>query len=322
MQAIINGDTSGAIVHPAFTYIAQLLGCYMWQMQRRMLMFDYFESDQEAYLVNALATADPVTEIQVRYQFACYLLLKQRLEEGEQQLVTAALVVQRHRLNFPTPPHPKQLHEISDYEKELISGLSHFMYLDRCSSFVFRVPTRLDKSFEHTFDSVTVSPHFPRLSSGSPPNPPHLHSDRSTIPCLQKRTSFTSEHAAYCFYSGYTTSPRSGSRSPSPCTGACSLRSAPSGSTCTGRCWSSSRGTPQTSTARCSRHSSSTNASSASRSSSASSSPSPPRRRCTGSSTGTTKRAHSVRSTSSWRSSPSRAPSKTTSSCCSTRSSG
>ena len=208
MQAILAGDTSGAIVHPAFTYIAQLLGCHMWQLQRRMMMFDAVEARQEILLVHALQHIDPISEIQVRYQFACFLLLRQRMEEGEQQLVIAAHVVQRHCLNFPIPPQIMHTHDISQTEAELITGLAHFMYLDRCSSFVFRVPMRLDKSFDQTFDTVTVSPPSLTCHSISLPTAP-----RSPItPCSPKRTSFISAHAACSSSYACTTSKRTGVR--------------------------------------------------------------------------------------------------------------
>ena len=54
MQAVLAGDLSGLIVHPAFTYLAQLLGCLMWQIQRQMFMFPQVEYEQLQLLLLAL----------------------------------------------------------------------------------------------------------------------------------------------------------------------------------------------------------------------------------------------------------------------------
>ena len=56
MQAVLAGDLSGLIVHPAFTYLAQLLGCLMWQIQRQMFMFPQVEYEQLQLLLLAPET--------------------------------------------------------------------------------------------------------------------------------------------------------------------------------------------------------------------------------------------------------------------------
>ncbi len=160
MEAILAGDVSGAVVHPAFTYVAQLLGCLFWQMERRMMnMYSSVEREQEQLLFGVLDTIDPVGEVQVRYLLAIYYLFKQQMVEGEEQLVLGADVVRRHNLVFPTSTDafdPLQMQEATPDQVELISALSHMLYLDRCSSFVFHVPTRLDKNFDDALKNVAV----------------------------------------------------------------------------------------------------------------------------------------------------------------------
>ncbi|KAH9946172.1 uncharacterized protein BXZ73DRAFT_86353 [Epithele typhae] len=164
MQAIILGDISGAVVHPAFTYIAQLLGCHMWQLQRRIMVYGSVEHEQEGCLLAALEHIDPISEIQVRYQYACFLLLKGRMEEGEQQFVRAAHIVRFHNINFPIPMDP-MIQSITPHQAEVIGALAHFMYLDRCSAFVFHIPMRLDKSFDDAFRTVAL--YFPTFAKSN-----------------------------------------------------------------------------------------------------------------------------------------------------------
>ena len=159
MQAVLAGDLSGLIVHPAFTYLAQLLGCLMWQIQRQMFMFPQVEYEQLQLLLLALETIDPISEIQLRYLLAIYYLLKRQMQDGEEQLRTAARVVQQHNLTFPVVPdafYALQPQELTPEQIELIGALAHLIYLDRDSSIVFRVPQRLEKSFDDALLNVAV----------------------------------------------------------------------------------------------------------------------------------------------------------------------
>ncbi|KAI0831235.1 hypothetical protein BC628DRAFT_1352865 [Trametes gibbosa] len=159
LQAILVGDLSGTVVHPSFTYIAQLLGCLLWQVQRRIFVFPHVEFEQLQLLWVALDDADPVTEIQIRYLLAIYFLLKKQMEDGEEQLSTAVRVALHHRLAFPVGPDdfdPLTMHDATPGQIELISTLSHLMYLDRCSALVFRVPARLDHTWDEGFKAVAL----------------------------------------------------------------------------------------------------------------------------------------------------------------------
>lgn len=166
MQAILSGDRSGTVVHPAWIYIAQLHGCLLWQHDRHMSVFGQLELEQLQLLFGAMEHIDPVTEIQIRYILACYYLLKQQMEAGNEQLILAADIVHRNKLNFPTPLisvdpfDPLQIQdqpEVTEYQRELINAISHLMYLDRCSAFVFRGALRLEKSYDEAFKTVAVS---------------------------------------------------------------------------------------------------------------------------------------------------------------------
>ncbi|KAI0637040.1 hypothetical protein C8Q77DRAFT_1051446 [Trametes polyzona] len=165
LQAILAGDASGTVVHPSFTYIAQLLGCLLWQVQRHIFVFPHTEFEQLALLWAALEDADPVTETQIRYLLAIYFLLKKQMEDGEEQLSTAVRVALQHRLAFPVSPDdfdPLALHDPSPAQVELISTLSHLMYLDRCSALVFRVPARLDHTWDEGFKAVSL--YYPYIA--------------------------------------------------------------------------------------------------------------------------------------------------------------
>ncbi|KAI8998698.1 hypothetical protein BD414DRAFT_575203 [Trametes punicea] len=159
LQAILAGDISGTVVHPSFTYIAQLHGCLLWQVQRHTFIFQHTELEQLEHLRAALEDVDPVTEVQIRYLLAIYFLLKKQMEEGETQLSTAVRLALHHKLVFPIGPEdfdPLLMHEASPSQVELISTLSHLMYLDRCSALVFRVPARLNSSYDEGFNAVSI----------------------------------------------------------------------------------------------------------------------------------------------------------------------
>ncbi|KAI0721714.1 hypothetical protein C8T65DRAFT_630977 [Cerioporus squamosus] len=165
MEAILAGDVSGVVVHPAFTYVAQLLGCLFWQIERRMNMYAAVEHEQLQLLFGVLDTVDPVGEVQIRYLLAIYYLFKQQMVEGEEQLVLGADLVRRHNLAFPTGTDAFDLlqqQEANPDQVELISTLSHMVYLDRCSSFVFHVPTRLDKNLDEALKNVAI--YYPFLA--------------------------------------------------------------------------------------------------------------------------------------------------------------
>lgn len=159
MEAIVAGDVSGTVVHPAFTHVATLLGCLFWQLERRMNMYAAVEHEQLQLLFGVLDSIYPVGEVQIRYLLAIYYLFKQQMVEGEEQLMLGADLVRRYNLVFPINADafdPLQLQEATPDQVELMSALSHLLYLDRCSSFVFHVPTRLDKCLDEALKSVAV----------------------------------------------------------------------------------------------------------------------------------------------------------------------
>ncbi|KAI0336461.1 hypothetical protein GY45DRAFT_1342024 [Cubamyces sp. BRFM 1775] len=158
LQAILAGDLTGMVVHPSFTYMAQLLGCLLWQVQRHIFIFPHVEFEQLQLLWVALEDVDPTTEIQIRYLLAIYFLLKKQMEDGEEQLKMAVRVALHHKLRFPVSPEEFDplRHEASPAQAELISTLSHLMYLDRCSALVFNVPERLDRSYDEGFKAVSI----------------------------------------------------------------------------------------------------------------------------------------------------------------------
>ncbi|KAI9064366.1 hypothetical protein FKP32DRAFT_1626402 [Trametes sanguinea] len=158
LEAILAGDLSGAVVHPSFTYVAHVLGCLLWQVQRHIFIFKHVELEQLQYLWASLEDVDPVTEIQIRYLLAIYFLLSKQMEEGENQLSTAVRLALHHELVFPVDPgwFDPMLQDATPAQAELISTLSHLMYLDRCSALVFHVPARLDSTYDEGFKAVSL----------------------------------------------------------------------------------------------------------------------------------------------------------------------
>ncbi|PIL23925.1 hypothetical protein GSI_13676 [Ganoderma sinense ZZ0214-1] len=163
MQAVLAGDLSAMIVHPAFTYLGQLIGCIMWQIQRQMFIFLQVEYEQLQLLLHALEDIDPLSEIQARYLLTIYYLLKKQIVEGEDQLCLAVNVVRRHNITFPMMSDvfdPLQMQEATPEQVELVGVLAHLIYIDRCSSVVLRVPTRLDSGFDDALRNVSLSYPF------------------------------------------------------------------------------------------------------------------------------------------------------------------
>ncbi|KAI1795941.1 hypothetical protein LXA43DRAFT_990161 [Ganoderma leucocontextum] len=165
MQAVLSGDLSAMIVHPAFTYLGQLIGCIMWQIQRHTFIFPQVEYEQLQLLLCALEDIDPVSEIQARYLLTIYYLLKKQIGDGEEQLCLAVDVVRRHNIRFPMLSDifdSLQMQEATPEQVELVGILAHLIYVDRCSSVVFRVPTRLDKGFDDALRNIAL--YYPFLA--------------------------------------------------------------------------------------------------------------------------------------------------------------
>lgn len=157
VRAIMSGDISGSIVDPVLIYIAQLMGCRLWQEQRHITTYNPIEMMQcEAVLQILETTQNPIARLQVHCQLAIYFLLKREMREGREQLLRAAQVITQYNLHFK-PGYSVSVSETSDDVQERICALSQFVYLDKDASIVLNDPSLLSVELEDQFRALPVS---------------------------------------------------------------------------------------------------------------------------------------------------------------------
>ncbi|CCL99121.1 uncharacterized protein FIBRA_01135 [Fibroporia radiculosa] len=154
MQAIMNADMSGASAHPVLVFLAQLMGCRLWQEQQRIFLSGNVEDVQLQYVNQALSTVqDPITMLQVHTVLAIFFLIKRKMHEGRDQLLKATQVAVDYNMRFDK--HPSETLEpfqaISDEAQEHICALSQLLYLDKAASIVLNDPSLLGAEYEQQF---------------------------------------------------------------------------------------------------------------------------------------------------------------------------
>jgi len=165
IRAIMTGDLSGTHVHPSLIYVAQLMGCRLWQEQNRTVLNSAVEHVQLLFVFQALLdTPDPVTRLQIHSVLAIYFLIKRRMLEGRDQLLRAARVALEYNMRFDTHStetlEPKL--DTSDEVQEHICALSQLMYLDKAAAIVLNDPSLLSADYDQQFKALPFT--FPAIS--------------------------------------------------------------------------------------------------------------------------------------------------------------
>ncbi|PCH38214.1 hypothetical protein WOLCODRAFT_136105 [Wolfiporia cocos MD-104 SS10] len=168
MQAIVTGDLSGTFAHPVLIYLAQLIGCRLWQEQHHTVLNTGIEIVQLQLVNRALLdNPSPVTRLQVHSVLAIFFLLKRQMREGRDQLTQAALVAVQYSLRFdsPAPESFESMEGTSDETQEHICALSQLFYLDKAAAIVLNDPSLLSEEYERQFRDLPLL--FPTISKNN-----------------------------------------------------------------------------------------------------------------------------------------------------------
>lgn len=160
IRAIMTGDLSGTHVHPSLIYVAQLMGCRLWQEQNRTVLNSAVEHIQLLFVFQALLdTPDPVTRLQIHSVLAIYFLIKRQMQEGRDQLLRAARVALEYNMRFDTHSTEtlEPMLDTSDEVQEHICALSQLMYLDKAAAIVLNDPSLLSTDYDQQFKALPVA---------------------------------------------------------------------------------------------------------------------------------------------------------------------
>ncbi|KAF9805506.1 hypothetical protein IEO21_09019 [Rhodonia placenta] len=168
MRAILDGDISGTYAHPVLIYVAQLMGCRLWQEQHRTVLNTPVEFIQLQFVEQALLDGpDPVTRLQVHSVLAIYFLIKRQMHEGRDQLLRGAQTAVQYGLRFDshTSEGLQPLADTSDIAQEHICALSQLMYLDKAAAIVLNDPSLLSAEYDQQFRRLPYI--FPTISKNN-----------------------------------------------------------------------------------------------------------------------------------------------------------
>ncbi|OBZ75395.1 hypothetical protein A0H81_04371 [Grifola frondosa] len=166
-RAILAGDLSGVTIHPVLIYLAQLMGCCIWQLNRNANILASAESFQLQAISSALSgNIDPLTRLEVHNVLSVYFIIKHRLHEAMDQIQKSAKVALENNLNFILPSSESfnllQEIEVTWEEKEHVCALSQLLYLDKTVCLVLGMPPSLKPDYEQQFKSLPI--FFPGLA--------------------------------------------------------------------------------------------------------------------------------------------------------------
>lgn len=160
MQAVMNGDLSGTVVHPALVYAGQVIGCFFWQQRHRISL----NSAVEAMLLQLVDQAmldspNIVTRLQVHCILAIYFLAKRLMREGREQLMKAAQVALHNnlRLDAYAAEALTSMENTSEEAQEHICALCQLMYIDKAAAIVLNDPSLLTTDLDKQFQTLPVT---------------------------------------------------------------------------------------------------------------------------------------------------------------------
>ena len=160
VQAVISGDLSGRIVHPALVHLAQLVGAFLWKLHHKTEVLIVSEDMEMLKVLGALEyPPDPVTLLVIYIVLGEYLYFKRQTEAGRLYLVKASQVMTAQELQLSTPNVHALLSmgEPDEDTKEFITAICQLTYIDKATMLVLGVPSFLDPEYDRQLRALTVS---------------------------------------------------------------------------------------------------------------------------------------------------------------------
>lgn len=158
-QAVLAGDFSGRVVHPAVVHLAQLIGAFLWKQHHKT---DVLILSEDVELFNVLSAleypAEPSTLVMVYIVLGEYLLFKRQIEAGRQYLVKSSKVISLQDLQMSTPSLGALLAvgEPNEDTKEYLTVLAQMAYIDKSTSMVIGFTPFLDSEYERRLKELAV----------------------------------------------------------------------------------------------------------------------------------------------------------------------
>ncbi|GJE98520.1 Zn(II)2Cys6 transcription factor domain-containing protein [Phanerochaete sordida] len=159
-QAVLAGDLSGRIVHPAVIHLAQLVGTYLWTLHHKTDVLVVSEDVELLKVLSALEYApEPATLIMIYTVLGEYFLYKRQIEAGRPYLVKASKVLSFEDLQLSTPSLDALLvvGEPDEDTKEYLTALGQLAYIDKATSMVIGLTPFLDDEYEKQLQELALS---------------------------------------------------------------------------------------------------------------------------------------------------------------------
>jgi hypothetical protein len=148
-QAIILGDTSGAVVHPFFIYFAQLAGCHFYQERRGEFFLLHLEAMYLDMVWDSLKDMneddDSFVVAQAYQLMSLAYLYSQHASLGRKFFQKAIALFRKHWIDFSTSPLP----DLTESLRERIAFLGEAIYTEIDCNFMFGLVQEFTLDLEH-----------------------------------------------------------------------------------------------------------------------------------------------------------------------------
>lgn len=142
LQALINGDLSGAIIHPFFIHLANLAGAHFWQERAGGYCLLHLQAGYLQSTLDSFATmeedTDPLSIAQACWSMMMLYGMVQR-PKALRQLKRCMEILQRNNIRFvplpsdhedPNIPSPCSPPEFTEYVHERAAFLAQIVYAE------------------------------------------------------------------------------------------------------------------------------------------------------------------------------------------------
>jgi hypothetical protein len=189
MDALIRGDTSGAVVHPVIIHTAHLWGVLLGRKSHVPVNAEE-ERIHFRLVFEAMDRMQPsvVTLLQVYNLMSLYFFFKRDVPRGREFLLKASNVVLQYDLHIRCPAavrfhsedcvDSRASHLVVPIESdEEMNALCQLLYLDKASNLLLDLPPVLDHQLDNDFRMVVVGGRLSPLGTVT-----DNHYDRNAIP--------------------------------------------------------------------------------------------------------------------------------------------
>ena len=207
IQAVLSGDLSGRVVHPAVVHLAQMVGAFLWKVHHQTDVLILSEDIEMLKILNCLEyPPDSATLVMVYTVIGEYLLFKRQPDAARMYLVKATQVMSPQELQLCTPNLHTMLAmgEPDEDTKEFIAAISQLMYVDKASTMVMGMVPFLDAEYDEQIRTLSVSDPVGRCYGGCANNLDSIcnHGWQKTPPSFSNARALP-YYGKLCIFRGY-----------------------------------------------------------------------------------------------------------------------